>query len=321
MPLDFRTARAGLHEDDVTRDVVVIAGKDPTLIDGGAESYLRAYGRAAMSAGYMPHHFCVSDKSEIKRTEFGMVHRTRSPFRPFRGLMVAAHQHYIVSAVERFIGEAPSPVLIHSFGGWGGVGETIAERLRRRDIQCSTLITAFGTYAHETKGKLRGLNFRKQTGVWLRYFWELIWTHLTVSPSERRGYRGAAFVLVNYGSVEQIITRQFGPGIRFKKMTYASEMAFLRSHAPATVSQGIDLLQPKEAPLVVAVSRHDPRKGLEILLRALGRLRMRGVGFRAALVGGGSLLDMHRELAKKLDLSDCVLIAGRVADAGNYRHH
>ena len=55
MPLDFRTARAGLHEDDVTRDVVVIAGKDPTLIDGGAESYLRAYGRAAMSAGFFLH--------------------------------------------------------------------------------------------------------------------------------------------------------------------------------------------------------------------------------------------------------------------------
>jgi hypothetical protein len=36
----------------MARAVIVIAGKDPTLIDGGMESYLRAYGRAAINAGY-----------------------------------------------------------------------------------------------------------------------------------------------------------------------------------------------------------------------------------------------------------------------------
>ena len=87
----------------MSRKVIVIAGKDPTVIDGGTESYLRAYGQAAIRAGYEPHHFCVSTYNDIQTTEFGIVHRARSPFRPFRGLMVAAHQRYIVRSVNRFV--------------------------------------------------------------------------------------------------------------------------------------------------------------------------------------------------------------------------
>jgi hypothetical protein len=69
------------------RRVIVIGGKDPTLIAGGSESYLRAYSRAAIRAGYEPHHFCVSTRDDVEATEFGTVHHARSPFRPFRGLI------------------------------------------------------------------------------------------------------------------------------------------------------------------------------------------------------------------------------------------
>ena len=85
----------------MTGSVIVIAGKDPTLIDGGMESYLRAYGRAARRAGYQPHHFCVSDRSDQEATEFGTVLRARSPFRPFRGLMVAAHESFGPLGIRR----------------------------------------------------------------------------------------------------------------------------------------------------------------------------------------------------------------------------
>src|ERR1019366_7565014 len=108
------------------RSVIVIAGKDPTLIDGGSESYLRAYGRAAIRAGYEPDQFCVSTREDVEETEYGVIHRTRSPYRPFRGLMVAAHERYVVRAVDRFVGQHKGPHLIHSFGPWSGVGVAVA---------------------------------------------------------------------------------------------------------------------------------------------------------------------------------------------------
>jgi glycosyltransferase involved in cell wall biosynthesis len=66
------------------------------------------------------------------------------------------------------------------------------------------------------------------------------------------------------------------------------------------------------------VSRHDPRKGLGVLLRALAGLASDGVPARACLVGPGPLLDDHRKLADGLRLGESVAITGQVADVMPY---
>src|SRR5262245_36192244 len=137
----------------ILQGIIVVTGKDPVVIDGGFESYIRAYGRAAIRAGYGPHYFCVGTRDEVEEVEFGVVHRARSPFRPFRGLMVAAHERYVVSSVDRFVNQQEGCCLIHSFGPWGGVGIAAAERLRKRGLQAVPIVTAFTTYGHETRGK------------------------------------------------------------------------------------------------------------------------------------------------------------------------
>ena len=73
-----------------------------------------------------------------------------------------------------------------------------------------------------------------------------------------------------------------------------------------------------QAPLVVAVARHDPRKGLDVLLRALALLRAGGVPLRACLVGGGPLIEAHRQLAAKLGLGESVAIVGPVPEIPPY---
>ena len=114
-------------------------------------------------------------------------------------------------------------------GPWSGVGVAAAQRLRKRGVRVVAAATAFGTYNHETRAKLCGLRTERMSLVRLQYEWELLWTRMTVDPSERRGYRGSDIVLVNYDSVREIIHRQFGSGISFGKMTYASEAAFLKA--------------------------------------------------------------------------------------------
>jgi glycosyltransferase involved in cell wall biosynthesis len=282
----------------VAQSVIVIAGKDPAVLASGSGSYLRAYGRAAIRAGYEPHHFCAGTRSGVEATDFGIIHRAWSPFRPVRGLMVAVHQPFVVNCIDRFVGQQAGPFLIHSFGPWSGVGVAAAQRLRKRGIEAIALATPFSTYSHETRGKLRGLNAGYSLSTWLQHCWELVWTRLTVHPNERRGLTGSQMVLPNYDSVRKIIQAEFGGGIRFGRMAYSSEAAFLnegRERMP--VPDMIAGLEPRDAPLVVSVSRHDLRKGLDVLLHALAKLRARGIRFRACLVGGGQLLDAHRRLA------------------------
>jgi glycosyltransferase involved in cell wall biosynthesis len=195
------------------------------------------------------------------------------------------------------------------------VGLAACRRLQQRGIAAKALATLFSTYVHETRGKLRGLSSAHGLPARLHVALELVWVLLMVHPSERRGVKGSDLVAVNYDSVRRILEAEFGGGIRFHQMTYASESAFREPPASGGASPEIATLTPSDAPLIVSVSRHDPRKGVDVLIRALALVRSRGIPFRAALVGGGGLLAAHRRLVQALELSDHVAVLGRVPDA------
>jgi glycosyltransferase involved in cell wall biosynthesis len=124
--------------------------------------------------------------------------------------------------------------------------------------------------------------------------------------------------LFNYESVRRLLAARHRVETRWRRLPYTSETAFLDPRlgsAPAPEPAG---LHPSQSPLVVAVSRHDPRKGVHVLIRALALLRRQGVGFRACLVGNGPLLDAHRRLSRDLGLDGTVAIPGFVDDPRRY---
>ncbi|MGH9852933.1 MAG: glycosyltransferase family 4 protein, partial [Blastocatellia bacterium] len=146
------------------------------------------------------------------------------------------------------------------------------------------------------------------------------WIKHVVGRYERKGYAEPDLVLVNYESVRKMFFDQFGAGAEVRIVPYSSESAFLREEAQegSAIPKSLAALHPADAPLIVSVSRHDPRKGVDILLRALAKLRDAGTPFRACLVGGGHLLDAHRLLAEQLGLGDRVTIEGWVPDPRPY---
>jgi glycosyltransferase involved in cell wall biosynthesis len=73
---------------------------------------------------------------------------------------------------------------------------------------------------------------------------------------------------------------------------------------------------PDTVARIAMLSRHDSRKGVDVLIRALALLKKRGVPFRATLMGPGNLLDFHRGLATQLGLDETdAAIPGFVAEA------
>jgi glycosyltransferase involved in cell wall biosynthesis len=129
-------------------------------------------------------------------------------------------------------------------------------------------------------------------------------------------------VLVNYDSVRRILLEQYGPGVPIRKLPYTSEAAFSEPpRARAPVPREVAALTPAGAPLIVAVSRQDPRKGVDVLLRSLAASRATGARFRACLVGGGLLLEAHRRLLRDLGLEGSVTLTGWVPDPAPYLQH
>jgi glycosyltransferase involved in cell wall biosynthesis len=300
------------------RPLVLISGKDVLDGVGGHESYVRAHALAAGRAGLEPHVFCLSNRSQTTTAEFGAVHRVAPPL----GLRLPAALHAPVLArdVVRFLAARPGPHVVHGFAIWAAAAVAAARTLVRRGVPAVALASAYGTRAFEVGAMQRGLRPHHGLAHRVRYRAWLQWIRLVDDRIEGWGYSRSKVILVNYASVQRILTSAYGSGLPIRRFPYASPDAIHGSDATSdfTVPQPVVRLGAGHAPLVLAVSRHDPRKGIDVLLLALAELAASGIEFRACLVGGGRLLDAHRRLAAELGLGAQVAITGRVEDVRPY---
>ncbi|HWC01980.1 MAG TPA: glycosyltransferase family 4 protein [Methylomirabilota bacterium] len=310
------------------RAVVLIAGKDPLEERGGHSTYVRAHARAAMRAGFEPHLFCASRENGEVQTDYGVVHRVPSPQRFLRQQPGSGFRTYtavwngplITRAAVRFLASRPGPHLVHGFGVWSAAAVAIARRLQPRDVPAVAMVSAYTLLEHEARARFRGYRKVHGLGPRLSTAFELAWMRGLIYRRERWAYRRARLVAINYDSVRRLLETACGAGIPFRRMAYASEAAFLHEgrNGPGIAPDAVAALAPADAPLIVSVSRHDPRKGVDVLLGTLARLRGAGVPFRACLVGGGRLLAAHRELARRLGLAGSVTVTGIVPDPYAY---
>ncbi len=240
-----------------------------------------------------------------------------------RNHLIVCHASRMRRAVESFLLDGQEPHLIHSFGVSGCVGAQVSRRLKTKGIEAIPVVSASSTNDHESRVRARAV--RSGYGILrrIRYRLEHVWTKLVVDAYEQRSYTGSRLILVNYESVRRLLEEKYALGHMVRKLPYTSESAFLRREksASAEAPGPIASLEPADAPLVLAVSRHDPRKGIDILLRALSQLRTAGVRFRACLIGAGPLRTTHKQLAERLGLGGTTVITGFVDDPWAYRSH
>jgi glycosyltransferase involved in cell wall biosynthesis len=314
--------------------VVFVTGTNPTHGKGGGSAYVRSHMRAALRAGYEPHVFCIDSESGMRDESFGAVHRI-VPALPFRRALAAtaagkrqgflghwfggfafspynsvSHGPRLAAAIERFLAGRAGPHLVHGFYTWGCVGIEVRARLRRGGADCTVVNSIYTTARHEAEGKARGAaGVRPLQRALFRA--ERLWIDSVVRSQERRVYRDSRLVLVNYAAVRRQLLAEHGPGAETRMAPYCAEAAFLDA---ASAADG----PPPGDPLIVSVSRHDPRKGVDVLIRALAMLRDRGVRFRACLVSGGALLASHRRMAAALRLTEMTTLTGWVDDARPY---
>ena len=307
------------------KEIVFVAGKDPEEEIGGHSSYVRSHARAAIRAGYEPHLFCVSRSGGIEETSYGVVHRVKSPYvwsrrksgMGFRSNWVVLHAPLLRREILRYLAEKAGHFLIHGFGVWGYAGAAVQRSLNGGGPRVTALVHAYGTILHENDGKRKGLNSQHGLFPRIRFNAERLWIRFALQRYEGIAYRKSRIVLINYDSVQRLLSEKWGSGIAFAKMTYAPETSFDET-GDVPVPRILSRLSPSEAPLLVAASRQDPRKGVDVLLRALAQLRAEGIFVRACLLGGGPLLSAHRDLAARLGLGSSVVLPGFVPDSFSF---
>ncbi len=300
--------------------VFLISGRDPLRTSGGSESYVIAHARAAILAGYAPHVFSIAPRSEELVTDFGLLHRVASPVRPPRSITNMLQRPWLVPAVTDAADRLAPDVrcLLHAFGGWADTAAHAAQRLRDRGVDAVPLATVFTSVEHETAAKLDSMVVRETLRWRLYHRLELSFARRVSAPVEARALGRMRTVVVNYESVAKQLATFYTPGLPVRRLTYSPATAFDERPTSPGLPQPLQGFGDPAAPLIVSVSRHDGRKGLDTLLGALTLLRDEGPAFRACLVGPGVLLKAHRKLVRRIGLEDRILIPGRVEDPMAY---
>jgi glycosyltransferase involved in cell wall biosynthesis len=293
--------------------VLFIAGKHPIREIGGFghSVYVRAHARAATLAGYEPHIFCFGECDALEREPFGIVHQIASR-QPPRQLAIGRLGPLLADAILAFVGERPrdEPVLIHGFGVWAYAG--VLARRRLPDRRVALVASSYATHLDESVAMLAGARLRDGAARYASLVAQALWSASAVEPRERRGYRDADIVAVNYEAIRVAIGRRHGCTSNVRIARYSSDEAF--ANPVEAASQRV----PNEPPRIVSASGHFQRKGIDVLLRAYAILRDRGVAFAADIVGGGALIDAHRALASQHGLDGHVTIHGRVPAVGPF---
>jgi len=305
---------------------LVLVCHDPTRYITGQGSYVMAHALAARRAGFTPHIFCAAERSEVVATEFGAIHRVGTRARHF--LVAPVYQRPIATGIAAYLSSCAqsAPFVVHGFGTFAACAASAAAMLDRRGVEAVPLLSAYTAVGHEWRGLLRWLWSDRAAAPAAFYAAWYPWVRTVLAGAERWGYRRAELVLVNYECVARLLREAYGSGPEIRRIPYSPATAFDSSadgtgSAPPPLPVPVAELEPREAPLIISVSRHQPGKGVDVLLRALASLRAAGVAFRACLTGPGRLLAAHRRLASGLGLAGSVAIPGYVDDVVPYLRH
>jgi glycosyltransferase involved in cell wall biosynthesis len=307
---------------DVGRPLIYVAGLDPAAYVNGHVSYVEAHARAALAMGFAPQLFCLGTSAGVQETEIGTIHRVTTPVRHY--LLSPTYRRPLARAVAEYLAACQHrpPYAVHGFGPWAGAATAASRALAARGIPTVSVASAYTTVLHEWRGHLAGLTNRYSTRQIWRYRAWYPWVRSGASRFERQAYERSNLVLVNYASVERLLRETVDPRLEIRRLPYATPAAFAEAtgarDSAAAIPGPIQALAPADAPLILTVSRHVARKGLDLLLRALALLAGAGVAFRACLVGGGRLLGDHRRLSAELGLSPRVALPGHVSELAPY---
>jgi glycosyltransferase involved in cell wall biosynthesis len=252
----------------------------------------------------------------MRETDFGFVHSVGSYYVKPRSMYAVLTRPWLVPAIAKLLENEPGPHVVHGFAGWFDTPLACARRLERRGVTVAPVVTVFTAQEHEVAAKLDSAVI--QQGLRHRVFHqlELAWVRAVTNPVERRSCRSLPTLIVNYESVRAELERRYGP-LAIRRLGYTPPTGFADPPTRAPLPKGAQIGDPA-VPLIVSVSRHDGRKGVEVLIAALAGLRGAGIAFRACLVGPGLLLSDHRRLVRDMGLDAHVSLTGRVRDVMPY---
>lgn len=295
--------------------IYIISGKNPLISKSGYASYSYNLATILTSLGYRVEIFCFGKKDELLNTKIGTVNIVGSKLystllkdTAMAGLFFLAPKlaialKTVIASESKQSSISNQPLIIWGIGPWSLTGAFIKFLKGNRVIFLSDYFT---TIQHEFLGTLSGITI-KDHGIWNKL--QSVIAYLTIIPLysllEYFLLKSSNKIITHYQSTENILTSQFNiSSKKYVRLPYYVELA-----SPGWSSRAQQQPSPSQTPpLILLISRHDGRKGINFLLHAFSILNQRGVSYKAAIIGGGKLFKTHQSLVQKLKLKNVHLL-------------
>lgn len=296
--------------------IFIISGKSPIGDSGGYPAYAYNLARILTRLGYEVIIFAVRDTSSIQKTPFGTIYFTSTKiiriFPILRHIALAGLPYYSIILYKAMknvlITNKINSCIVWGMGPWGFPGVFL--KLFAPKITSVSLFTSYFTSTrHEMQGAYKAIKVDDYgVGAKLKYFMVYhvvarmfhVFEQLTLWWCDR--------IIVHYRSSESIMQKYFSVS-RSKIVRFPWYVDIFPREGPQSKT-----LKSFSHPLIVSICRHDPRKGLNFLIRAMKEVVRVKPKAHCLIIGSGEFLELNKKLVKKLHLEKNVSVFGFVPD-------
>ena len=303
-----------------TNPIFIISGKSPLSgFGGGYSTFARNLGKTLLKLHFRVYIIALGDTDSQENTDFGTLITVKAPLLSFNITALPGlpwFSYKFSSRIQKIMSTYPpdTKAIIWGIGPWGLTGSFIKFFSHIPSFHINNYFT---TIRHEWKGSLNALGVQDY-GIllWIKFIciyytvvqFLAIWEKITLSTCDS--------IVTNYFSTEKILVEEFQiPKNKFIRTPFPIQAYIRQGGSNSKPVKGI----PKE--YILYLSRHDPRKGINMLLHAAKILVERGSMIPLIIGGTGELFEANKKLCAKFKLNNWVKFIGFVSDPTSLMKH
>lgn len=295
--------------------VFIISGKSPLGDPGGYPAYARSLAVTLKSLGYPVYVLAIGKNPGIVKEDYGDVYISYTillkifPFLNQLALSALPYYGFIFSNQVRKIvkEEKIDNYILWGMGPWTYPGVLL--KIYPAKGKMTMISSYFTSTRHEMKGAVDSIKV-KDYGIIpkLKYLFVYEIVARVFYLFEKITLVFSDLIVIHYESSRKIIKEEFKVNTKKVRMFPWYTETFKRTGSNKNTSKKYP------HPLIVSISRQDPRKGLNFIIHAIKIVAQKYPDVTCLIVGSGSFQKLNKKLAEKLNVTKNVIFPGFVPD-------
>ena len=295
--------------------VFIISGKSPLGDPGGYPAYARSLAVTLTSLGYPVYVLAIGKNSGVYKEKYGDVYISNTillKFFPFLNqLALSALPYYgfiFSNQVRKLVKEKKiDNYILWGMGPWTYPGVLL--KIYSAQAKMTMISSYFTSTRHEMKGAVDSIKI-KDYGIIpkLKYLFVYEIIARIFYLFEKITLVFSDLIVIHYESSRKIIKEEFNVNTKKVRMFPWYTETFKR------VGSNKNATKKFPHPLIVSISRQDPRKGLNFIIHAIKIVAKKYPDIKCLIVGSGSFQNLNKKLAEKLKVTKNVIFPGFIPD-------